>query len=105
VSGCSGVGILSSSSSSDKSEIKLSSSEPLRSSSEMKSSSLSVDDSVQVDGSYSCLRGEDERRLVFHPGRDGVKVGVFEPFRVTGLADRCGGGGGGASSSSSSATF
>ena len=71
----------------------------------MNSSSLSLDDSVQVDGSYSCLRGEDDRRLVFQPGSEGVKVGVFEPFSVTGLAERCGGGGGGASSSSSSVTL
>lgn len=64
--------------------------------------SLSLDVSVQVDGSYSCLRGEDDRRLVFHPGSAGVKFGVFVSFKTgeAGLGDRCGGGGGGASSSS-----
>lgn len=66
------------------------------------SSSVSLDDSVHVDGSYSCLRGEDDRRLFFHAGSAGVKSGVFEPFSVTGVAglgERWGGGGGGASSS------
>ena len=98
------MGTSSSSSSSEESEVRLSSLASLTSSSDTISSSLSLDDSVQVDGSYSCFKGEEERRLFFHPGSEGVKLGVFVPFKVTGVAglgDRCGGGGGGASSSSS----
>ena len=98
------MGTSSSSSSSEESEVRLASLNSLASSSDIISSSLSLDDSVQVDGSYSCFKGEEDRRLFFHPGSAGVKLGVFVPFKVTGVAglgDRCGGGGGGASSSSS----
>ena len=80
--------------------MRLSSSSSSTSSSERDSSSLSLDSSVQVDGSYSCFRGEDERRLFLNPGNDGVNTGVFEPFNVMGVAgldDRCGGVGGGSS--------
>lgn len=54
-----------------------------------------------MDGSYSCLRGDDDRRRVLKPCNVGVKLGVVEAFSVTGVAgldDRCGGTGGGLSS-------
>ena len=107
--GIKGMGTSSSSSSSEDSEVKLASSSSATSSSEMMSSSLpllSLDDSVHVDGSYSCFKGDDERRLVLNPGKVGVNTGVLDPFRVTGVAglgDRCGGGGGGRLFSSSGA--
>jgi hypothetical protein len=55
---------------------------------------------VQVEGSYSCFRGDEERRLFLNAGKAGVNTGVLEPFNVTGVAglgDRWGGGGGGSS--------
>lgn len=99
-SGISGMGTSSSSSPSDDSDVRISSSSSPASSpsSDSESSSLSVDSSVQVDGSYSCFKGEDERRLVLNPGSVGKSTGVLEPFSVSGLAglgDRCGGVGGG----------
>jgi hypothetical protein len=92
-----GVGTSSSNSSSDDSDVK--------DSSTGSSSSLSPEDSVAVDGSYSCLRGDEDRLRVLKPGSVGVNCGVFEAFNVTGVAglgDRCGGGGGGLSSSGAS---
>lgn len=56
--GIKGMGTSSSSSPSDDSEVSDSSS------SSESSSSLSLEDSVAVDGSYSCFRGEEERRRV-----------------------------------------
>jgi hypothetical protein len=57
---------------------------------------------VHVEGSYSCFKGDEERRLFLKAGRLGVKFGVLEPFKVTGVAglgDRCGGGAGASSTS------
>jgi hypothetical protein len=65
-------------------------------------SSLSLEDSVHVDGSYSCFRGEDDRLRVLKLETVGVKTGVLDALRVTGVAglgDRCRGTGGGLSSS------
>jgi hypothetical protein len=59
---------------------------------------------VHVEGSYSCFRGDEERRLFLNAGKVGVNTGVLEPFNVTGVAgldDRWGGGGGGSSFCSS----
>lgn len=99
--GINGMGTSSSNSSSDDSEVALSSCSSPASSSDSESSSLSLDSSVQVDGSYSCFRGEDERRLPLKPGSVGRSTGVLEPFNVSGLAglgERCGGVGGGGTS-------
>ena len=54
-----GVGTSSSNSSSDDSDVK--------DSSTGSSSSLSPEDSVAVDGSYSCLRGDEDRLRVLKP--------------------------------------
>lgn len=87
------MGTSSSSSSSDDSEVADSSVPEI-------SSSLSLDVSEQVEGSYSCLRGDDDRRLFLKPGTVGVSTGVLDPVKVTGVVgvfERCGGGGGGSS--------
>lgn len=102
--GISGIGTSSSSSSSEESDVRLSSPSSSSPSSDSSSSSLSLEDSVHVEGSYSCLSGDDERRLFLNAGRVGVNTGVVEPFKVTGVAglgERCGGGGGGSSPAAS----
>jgi hypothetical protein len=105
--GINGMGTSSSSSSSEDSDVRLASSASSTSSSDTTSSSLSLEDSVHVDGSYSCFKGDDERRLFLKADKVGVNTGVLEPFNVTGVAglgDRCGGGGGGSSISSSASS-
>jgi hypothetical protein len=56
VTGINGIGTSSSSSPSDDSDVVDTSLSEI-------SCSLSVDDSVAVEGSYSCFKGDDERRL------------------------------------------
>jgi hypothetical protein len=63
---------------------------------------------VHVEGSYSCLRGDEERRLFLNAGKVGVNTGVLEPFSVTGVAglgERWGGGGGASSFCSSNSSI
>ena len=51
-----------------------------------------------MDGSYSCFKGEEPRRLVRTPL--GLRTGVFDRLDPVELGEReCGGGGGGGSSS------
>ena len=57
-------------------------------------SSDSVDDSEAVDGWYSCLSGDEERRRTCLTGD---KIGADMLFRLMELCDLCGGGGGGTS--------
>ena len=51
----------------------------------MSDRSLSDEDSVAVDGSYSCLSGEDERRCFMNAGVNVGRAPVLKPSEV-GLA-------------------
>lgn len=50
--------------------------------------SESEDDSDAVDGSYSCFKGDEDRRLVFGADVGEARLGVTDPLSCTGLGDR-----------------
>lgn len=60
--------------------------------------SLPEVDSVVVEGWYSCLRGDEDRRRVLYPGRLGESLGTDGVLPGDEMGDLCMGGGGGLSS-------
>lgn len=92
-SGSNGVGVSpsSSSSSDDESDTDVTSWRSIVDASE------SEDDSEAVDGSYSCLRGDEDRRFLFDADFGDPRFGVIDPFSWIGLGDRWTGGEGGSS--------